>query len=137
MKTPLLIFLSFIWLTAAAEDKAYKKTNPRKPAQTNRINVSPTDEHFSTEELEKRGYNTQVEENIPENERIPLAGERDLIFLKAGILKSLQKWQEIEKDIFFMRARHYSLPDLQKRYPKIPASSLRKLQNTMKEQRRQ
>ncbi len=62
------------------------------------------------------------------SQRLPSVEERDESFAKVKDLPTLVNgWDEMEKDLLFMRAKHDSLTKLKKQYPAIDAKLLVKL----------
>ena len=73
----------------------------------------------------------------PSPSEAPSARERDGYFQEAQLLVQVVDWDELEKDLLFLRARHQALPELKKKYPSFSERSLETLQRLTKKRRAQ
>jgi hypothetical protein len=82
------------------------------------------------ENLKKDGYQVypyekKIEGNVARE--LPDPVKRNQILTEAGLEKTISKWDHLERDMLYMRARAMPLKELQTKYPKLPKRSLEKL----------
>ncbi|GFO63268.1 hypothetical protein M1B72_10950 [Geomonas paludis] len=59
---------------------------------------------------------------------LPSVALRDTVFVCAGMEPFLpETYDQLDKDLLFLRARHYALDEFASRYPGLPAARLKKL----------
>lgn len=60
---------------------------------------------------------------------LPDRNKREKDFKEAGLIKEIQKMDEVDRDILYHKIKEYSFEELKKDYPSIPAEKIRKLKN--------
>lgn len=88
-----------------------------------RANVTILDSHIESKELEK---NYDVNRGSTHKSSLPDKDFRDEVL--SGV-DSIQKWDELKKDIFFMDLKSRSLADLKKKYPELTIAELKSLKD--------
>jgi hypothetical protein len=63
---------------------------------------------------------------------LPLPIVRDQAFEKAGIRGEIASWDQLDRDMLYLRARDMKLPEVLKRYPSLPSAKLTALSNNLK-----
>ena len=92
-------------------------------AQNQGVQVQLIDEFIDSSSLEKQ---YQVKRETKKYGALP---SRDLREEVLRDVKSIQKWDELKKDIFFMDLEKKSLSDLVKKYPELKESELKFLKD--------
>lgn len=66
---------------------------------------------------------------VPHPDAIPRKEHREAVFARVpGLADYIQKLDELDRDLLYMRARNNTAAELQEKHPSIPAELLRKLQ---------
>src|SRR5438067_776847 len=95
------------------------------------IHVLPLNEHFDANKL--AGPGIKIEKVSSE---LPSRKARDAVFDRSGIIVQVKKWDELEKDLLFMRGKEMDLVRLIARYPSLPKEKLAKLSTLIKRRER-
>ncbi len=97
----------------------------RKP---NQVNVNTFDKDYPTKELEKNGYNVNGSIDAGQRSEVLSGKLRDELFVKVGLTQVVTGWDELQKDLLFLRAKHAkNLQELHAKYPQINSSTLSEL----------
>jgi len=105
----LLTLLSFsIFLPAQAEEVSVQMMNSDKPA------------------VSQPGF-----EYIPKSQGPIDSAERDKFFEKAGFGPNLTSFDEVEKNVLYLRLKKLPLERLKKLYPKLPVQALTKASSAL------
>ena len=67
----------------------------------------------------------------PDDSAPPPRRMRDMTFRKAHLSKLVVTWDELDKDMFYLRAKHEPIKALHKTYPKIGLAKLRRLKKVI------
>lgn len=92
-------------------------------AQNQGVQVQIVDQDIDSSSLEK---SYAVKRSPKKNNVLPDRELRDEVLKD---IKASQKWDELQKDIFFMDLQRKSLPDLVKKYPQIKEAELKFLKD--------
>jgi hypothetical protein len=65
--------------------------------------------------------------------RIPVPHERDRLFEKAGLAESVKSWDDLDRDIFYRKARAMKVTELASAYPTLPLEKLKTLKTVISE----
>lgn len=110
----------------ASREPASERTEVEPGAETEDHNVVviPLDPEITLAQL---GPDAKGENKEPRVSQMRTAGERDRVIEQAGLTKFVQKMDSLDKDLLVINARDKSIEKLLKKYPKMPADSLKKL----------
>jgi hypothetical protein len=65
---------------------------------------------------------------LPHPDALPRKAHREEVFARvAGLAPYVEKWDELDRDLLYMRARNNTLAEMQEKTPNIPASILQQL----------
>ena len=113
---------------------AGKTSQTATKTQDPKIKVTTYSEDYPKEQLKGTQYEHQnFDKKDPQGILSP--EERDSLFLKAGIDKEIDSWDQLDKDMLLMKARTAGLAELKEKYPKLPKKALANLIKLLKERR--
>ncbi|MFL5785789.1 MAG: hypothetical protein ACJ76H_14320 [Bacteriovoracaceae bacterium] len=121
MRTALFLSLFIVTFAYAADDF--------------KVDVNVLDPDVDSSQL--MGPHTTVHEGLgpaPKvHDQIPVPLERDRLFAKAGLADSVKDWDDLDRDIFFRKARAMKVTELAASYPKLPVEKLKTLKSVIHE----
>ena len=81
----------------------------------------------------KDKYNVIDESNYRKSKRnLPSIQERKLVYKNSGLDQVVKDWDQLEKNVLFLRAKSKSPIELKKKYPKIDIQLLTNLISELK-----
>lgn len=135
-----LLSIFVLAMAFSASAKNFKKTKELKtssdvktriPAETeDSLHVLPMSENFPTEAFKNNPYRVH-KPNDQETTEILTSDVREKFLVKSGAIKYVEGWDELEKDILFLRIKKYDLQTLTKAYPMIPQSVFEQLKQIL------
>lgn len=128
---PLLIALSLL----AATPVAFAADDADIPVAEEKIVFETTvdTDVYPTKAFQKKGQRVRAMPKKKSRTALPEAAERDAGFAKVPEVNAhLEKMPDMDKDIFFVRARTQTLDELKKSYPNISEDVLRRLQQRLR-----
>jgi hypothetical protein len=127
MKSALIFafFISFVsWPSLADESAA-----PGAPKE--QIHVLQMDSKFPIEQMKGKGVVLHPLSAVGRADETIAAADRDEILIKADLLKSVQGWDALDKDLLMLRTEKQELPKVIKKYegqiPEKKITGLKKL----------
>jgi hypothetical protein len=134
----LLMTPSFLRAASIEKEKLYCEAPPapsRAPSSVrspksvrapNQVTVIEADPTFDAQALSAQGYDviSYEEFNNPNAWADPSPKLRDFLFHEAGLDHALAKWDQLSRDMLFLRAQEYPLKRLTTKYPQIPPAQL-------------
>ena len=125
MKTAIILPILFLMSVAAptwADDA--------KPT----FHVQQVDKDFPVEQFAAPGIQVhKADEDKPGAWNLPQVEARDKAFSQAGLTDDLKSWDQLDRDMLFLRARESGENGLVETYPKLSKKKLRALANFLKE----
>ena len=127
-----IFILTAIGIIFLNVSNAKSKSSESKPSDPNRkpnqINVNTFDKNYPTKDLEKSGYNVNGSIDPGPRSEVLSGKLRDELFVKIGLAQVVTGWDELQKDLLFLRAKHAkNLQELHGKYPQINSSTLSEL----------
>ncbi|MGZ3695600.1 MAG: hypothetical protein ACXWQO_15930 [Bdellovibrionota bacterium] len=121
MKTLLLLVMTFS-LPALADEvpKGTVEVNPKV---------------YSPKKFKKRKNITvqPMEKRVAHPDALPDKEHREAVFARVpGLAEHIEKLDELDRDMLYMRARNNTAAELKEKHPEIPAAILQKLQVEVK-----
>ena len=103
----------------------------RKPTQEEAaIKISVFSEDYPTEPLQKNPY--YINDPAGESYKKMISPEkRERIFEKCGVTEHTNEMDELDRDLFILRAQNYTLESLIQLYPGLPVEKLKKIKESI------
>jgi len=96
------------------------------PVAWSQLHVTPADPGLNLQDLGPVKL-TQGEPELPPRDK------REKFFARyPAALKHMKQWDELDKDMLWLSLKNYPLPQLQQKYPAIPAETLRQMKQGLK-----
>lgn len=132
-----LITLAPVASAAKGDAKNQPKKNQsasqkRKVSNTDDVHVIQMDADLPIEYLSADGV-TVHPLNQDQPGGIPSREVRDQIFFKAGLYKDVAQWDDLAKDMLFMKSEYKSAQELKKAYPQLDPEKIQKLKILIQE----
>lgn len=108
----------------ASEPQAAHEIAPGAETEDHNVVIVPIDPEITLAQL---GPDARGENKEPRVSQMRTAGERDRVIEQAGLTAHVKKMDSLDKDLLVINARDKSIEKLLKKYPKLPADSLKKL----------
>lgn len=108
------------------------------PAFAGPVQVVILDPEFDADLLGNPDKKFEIKrlEDLPENPTgLPGLRAREASFTKAGLLKFISHWDELDRDLLYTRARGFSSERLVRKYPNLPNDALLKLQEDLQREK--
>jgi len=115
-------FLPFILLsivTSYAEEKLV-------------IQVQQLNRDFNADRMKMKNVQVNKVSHLDQN-KILSPEVRDDLFLKSGLMSSVQSWDNLDRDILVIRVKNLQADKLKSKYPKLKMKNLLKLKKLLKE----
>lgn len=127
MNSIMIYLLTVSSLCLAADRKpTQQQIRPKDEAPT--VHVVPLEPGTPVEGFQNGNY--QVHTSPPKvQQEAPPVELREKIFAEAGITAHIQKFDALDRDMLFIRAKRYKIEDLMPKYKHIPKAKLEKLRS--------
>ncbi len=89
------------------------------------IKVQPLQHDYPAERLSKKV--TAVPAPDSPDSSLPDRAMREKAFAHARLTDTIVEWDELERDLLYMRSKRFTIKELQEKYPKLDQSKLVKL----------
>ena len=102
------------------------------------IKVIQLDHNLPLEELKLEGYDVVPLDEFLESDPwgTPDPVLRNRIFYQSGVSSHVRGWNQLKRDMLFLRAQEQSLGALKGKYPEIPEKTLAKLMKIIAEEKK-
>ena len=107
------------------------KTESKKPV----IEVQQLNSETDLSGFQEPDY--RVHKMSETNQSVPTRFERNRAIKVAGLEPVVKEWDEVDRDVLYMRAKNLSMKDLQKDYPKIKSTLLKRLKKAAESKKAQ
>lgn len=107
---------------APAQKKAPRKIKNRKPQNSNGFEVTPLDPDLSYKSFEDAGYRLN-KNTLPKNSMSD-PRFRDKTIQKYDLERHIQGWDQLDRDMLWMRAENYDLEKYKAIYSKLPEQNI-------------
>ena len=124
------LFLLSLFLALSAQAADSKAPAPDNEEGKMQVELDPTVYQFKKLPKSKNAVVKKKKKPAKNIEHAPQKAAREAVFDKVKELGSfVSKYDELEKDLLYIRARSQKLPELKKDYPAFPEKILASLQN--------
>ena len=123
----LILFLlcNFTWANEAS----------RVPSQAEKTIIISTDNELAEEffgEYQLKRKEEKKQDSDSGLNALPTPAELEAIYAKVGIKEYLSDMDQMDKDIFILKVKKYSLDRVIKKYPNIPEKKIKELKELLK-----
>lgn len=130
MKNLITLLMILISVTAFAADK--KQEQKKKPTGDDKLHIHQLDPNFDAEKLKGDGVVLHKYDPKQQVTKLPDPQLRDINIEKAGLTEQTAKWDELEKDVLYLRAQTFTPKELHAAYKDIGQEKLDKLADLAK-----
>ena len=98
------------------------------------FHIQQVDKDFPVEQFAGAGITVhKADEEKPGDWNLPQVEVRDKAFSQAGLTDDVKSWDQLDRDMLFLRARASTGDSLAESYPKLSKKKLRALVDVLKE----
>jgi hypothetical protein len=121
---------------AGAATPVTSNKQPTRHTAQSPIHVRSLDSSIDMSQFAEKYQIDQSRAPTDRDVELPTPKARDEILNSAQLTKYVLKWDDLERDILYRRARRYDLAGLQNYYPDIPPQNLQQLKSIIEQRNR-